>query len=339
MTVWITNMHGMAGTAGYAQALTTDIARQMGYQELGIPVNYDENQANRMVRVDGSVAGIEANDVVILQSPIWEHYLFENLFVQAVHVRAQNVKLIYFVHDIEPAEFGDYSDGAMQQWISLYNQADGLILPNAKAEDLLRKYGLKVDHSRITYQQIWDNPCNFSQLDHALEHNNHHIQFAGNPDKFKFVNDWSSDQIHLDNYSAGDGPNSRVNYRGYFPNDILLLKMHQIGGFGLLWEADERWYKYMQVNTSSKLGAYLSADLPVIVHRGIAQEDFIVKHHLGIAVDSLDEAVDKVQNMSDDEYHQLGEYTYRAGRMTRTGMFTQRALVDAIFKTLHPDLV
>lgn len=335
MTVWVTNQHGLAGTAGLAQQFTARVARRLGYQELSIPILHNSKDTRWMTRVDGAIPNIENNDVVILQSPLWHYWEFEDLFTQAVHLRAKHVKLIIFIHDIEPAEYGYYDRKYMLQWINLYNQADGLIMANKHTEEFLRAYGLKIPHEQITYHKIWDNLCSFDQLTSVLKQNNKQIQFAGDAAKFKFVEEWPSGVQPLINYSKPHSSGAgNVKYMGKFPNQILLLLMHQLGGFGLLWEANDDWYSYMKINTSFKLGAYLSAGLPVIAHRGIAQEDFIINNHLGICVDSLRDAITQVDQLDDNHYLAMAQNVARVGQMTREGRFTEWALVQAVYRTL-----
>ena len=63
-----------------------------------------------------------------------------------------------------------------------------------------------------------------------------------------------------------------------------------------------------------------------------AQADLVEKYHLGKVVDSLAEASEWVQSVTEDQYRQLADHVYRFGWLNRQGMFTKRALTEAVFQ-------
>ena len=100
----------------------------------------------------------------------------------------------------------------------------------------------------------------------------------------------------------------------------------------MLWEASPAVYEYMKLNVNFKFGSYLAAGLPIVIHRGIAQADLVEKYHLGKVVDSLAEASEWVQSVTEEQYRQLADHVYRFGWLNRQGMFTKRALTEAVFQ-------
>lgn len=58
------------------------------------------------------------------------------------------------------------------------------------------------------------------------------------------------------------------------------------------------------MNNSLKFSVYLAAGIPVIVPRGISNQSMIEENHLGIIVDTLEEAAAAVKNMTEQEYQE-----------------------------------
>lgn len=91
----------------------------------------------------------------------------------------------------------------------------------------------------------------------------------------------------------------------------------------------------MALNANYKISAYLAAGIPVIVSNHIAEKETIVRKNLGFAVDSLNEAVDKVNKMSEAEYSEMVANVAIYSNLIREGYFTKRLLIEAVFKLLY----
>lgn len=123
---------------------------------------------------------------------------------------------------------------------------------------------------------------------------------------------------------------------GWFNEDTFLVNaLKHSGGFGLLWSEDPYFSEYMKLNASYKLSTYLAAGLPVIVKNTIAERDTIVRKNLGLAVDSLDEAVEKVCAMSQEEYDKMVDALNEFSNLVRDNYFVKKVLIDAVFKLLY----
>ena len=232
-----------------------------------------------------------------------------------------------FVHDVAPLMFDN--PARVPEWIDFYNQADVLILPMPQMKQELDKWGLKV--KKIVYQQAWDAVA----TDRLTGESPYRmvLNFAGSPSKFTFVNDWH-EKVPLEVFADPANPldNPQVRFQGYVANEHLVECLHQNGGFGLLWEASPAVYEYMKLNVNFKFGSYLAAGLPIVIHRGIAQADLVEKYHLGKVVDSLAEASEWVQSVTEEQYRQMADHVYQFGWLNRQGMFTKRALTEAVFQ-------
>ena len=102
-----------------------------------------------------------------------------------------------------------------------------------------------------------------------------------------------------------------------------------------MWTKDSYCREYMKMNANYKFSAYLAAGIPVIVNNNIAERDTIVRKNLGLAVDSLDEAVSKVEKMNRKQYDEIVSNVKIFSNLIREGYFTRKCLTDAVFKLLY----
>ena len=63
--------------------------------------------------------------------------------------------------------------------------------------------------------------------------------------------------------------------------------------------------------------------------------DTIQRKNLGLAVDSLEEAVDKVERMTEGQYNQMLQDVDSFGNLIRNGYFARKLLTDAVFNLLY----
>ena len=329
MRVYITNINGqsMQSTAQIAQNMVTDIATQLGYRELGIycyNMNAD-SEAELSKRLDGIIAGLRHGDVVIFQSPTWNTTAFDEKVMYKL--RLLNIKIIIMIHDVVPLMFsGNYY--LMERTINYYNQADLVIVPSQAMLERLRQEGLTVEKTII--QRMWDHPSDLPMHEAQFDKV---IHFPGSPDRFSFVKSWSHN-LPLYLYAHQDidlVPN--VIKQPWMREEQLQMTLSK-GGFGLIW-MDEHDFDYMTMYCPYKLGMFMAAGIPVVVHKAIANSDIIEKNQLGFVVFSLDEAVNKIEAMTEVEYRQFVEQVRDFNRLVRYGYFTRRLLTEAVFQVLQ----
>lgn len=337
--VHITNLYGAGGTAVKAQHMITEIAkRNLNYNELGIyryPMSSDSPEMLR-TRMDGIVAGVGYGDIAILQLPIWNGIRFDEAF--AAHLsHYSKLKKIYFIHDVPPLMF----QGALKdlgRYIAFYNRADVMILPSQNMADFLRSRGLTVE--KVVIQRMWDSVVDIEGMERPRFRKR--VNFAADVINYSrpFVLNWSSHTVELA-VTAEPGEYSWAQDRniymiGWFNNEKLLVNaLRKSGGFGLLWHDDPIWIEYMKLNACCKLGTYLAAGLPVIVHSSIPEADTIHRKNLGLTVDSLEEAVSRIESMTEEEYNRMAEAADAFGELIRGGYFSKKVLTDAVFQLLY----
>lgn len=337
MRIHITNIYNISGAAAESQHMVVDIAKEiMHCNELGIyryPVESDSPEMLR-ARLDGILAAVGWNDIVVFQAPSWNGVAFDEALMKRLN-NYRRLKKIFFINDVTPLMF-ENNRYLMGRYIELYNQADLLIVPSQNMLDRLRGEGLTV--RKYTVQKMWD--CIASLDDSVKPQLDKVISFAGQTDgpKFSFVRQWKYDTVRLA-VTAREGDwthGSNIQFMGWFQDQNLLVNaLRRNGGFGLLWSEDAYWMEYMKLNASSKLSLYLAAGIPVIVHSSIPEADTILCKNLGLVVDSLDEAVEKVESMTKERYDQMVQAVADFGQLIRGGYFTKKVLTDAIFQLLY----
>lgn len=335
MGVYITNRNGGAidDIAQYAQRQTAEIAHQLGYKEMGIYAYNANAERDELlsVRLDGIIAGIRwKKDIVVYQFPSWDGGRFDLALVE--RIKAYGCHVIIFIQDVEALMF-DYAQYLLPSLINLYNQAEVLIVPSHAIKNFLLENGVRED-MKVVVQEIWDYTTSIHFT--TLPKFKREIHFAGNPEKFLFPNKWDYD-IPLRLYSSLSCTGKNVLEMGWMEPDALLLELAK-GGFGLLWYGDDFWRQYMGYNNSMKLSTYLAAGIPVIVPQGISNQYLIEKNRLGIVVNSLEEAVERVKDITEQEYQEYVDCVGRFAILLRNGYFTKKLLVEAVHALFREDL-
>lgn len=86
MNIHITNIHNIGGTAPLAQEGAMQVAKQLGFREMGIlRRNFYEDYWNTIShQQDGIIAPLYFNDIVIFQYPSWNGPDFDRAFVNKI---------------------------------------------------------------------------------------------------------------------------------------------------------------------------------------------------------------------------------------------------------------
>ncbi|MBF0780172.1 MULTISPECIES: sugar transferase [unclassified Granulicatella] len=331
MKVHITNLHGHAqsSVAQIAQNMVTKIAMEMGIREIGIyayPVQTD-SPSELSKRIDGMMAGLGRDDIVIMQSPTWNNIEFDEIFIRKIKLYS-DVKFAIFIHDIIPLMFKS-NEYLIDRVIAMYNSADVIIVPSQKMLDELYRRGLTV--KRIIIQHMWDYPVDlmldtpkFSQT----------INFAGNPERFTFINEWTyANPLRVFTGQTIDTSEINVIHEPWRANHELLIDLAKFGGFGLVW-SQKSDVDYYELNISYKLGSYLAAGLPVIVQDTLSNQQIIKDNHIGIVVKDLEEANERISRMTELEYNEMVENVKNYRGLITQGFYTKKVLVDTIHALL-----
>lgn len=331
MRVHITNIYGFSPTsvALMAQNMVTDIAKQMGFNELSIyiyNIEADENLLN--TRLDGIIASVGFGDIVVFQSPTWNDIRFDETLMTRLSM--YHVKKILFIHDFTPLMFVS-DDEFFDRYINFLNTMDLLIVPSEKMLEVLRNRGLTVE--KIIIQHMWDHVHHYSLNTPKFDRK---IYFTGNPERFPFVKDWNK-SIPLTVFSLEKNfENANVIYEGWQAKDDL-LKIMSKGGFGLVW-SEHSANNYYDMNVSYKLSTFLAAGIPVIVPSTLSNAHIVKDNQLGLVVNHLDEAIECIHQMSEADYNQMLANVSKYQFLLQNGYFTKKLLTDAIFTVMQDKL-
>lgn len=326
MKVHITNLYGQASisVALMAQNMVADIAKSLDIKEIGI-YSFDasnESVGSLAVRFDGMNAAVGNGDVIIFQSPSWNGTHFDHEYLKRLKIYS-GIKIVVFIHDVVPLMFSS-NYYLMPKVIEAYNLADLVIVPSQKMLDKLREEGLTVEKTLI--QGMWDHTTNVWIERPTF---NKVINFAGSPERFPFIKDWQSD-IKLKVFSYDfDVSNENVEYQGWKFNVDLLRSLNNNGGFGLVWAQGED-SEYYNINVSYKLSTYIAAGLPVIVPNTLSNAHIVEKYNLGFVVSSIEEAVEIVNNVTEEEFNNIVNNLFEYRELVINGYFSKKLLIDAI---------
>lgn len=327
MSIYITKINGFfkSSTAQAAQTIVADIAGGLGIKEMGL-YRYDnpkETTESLSGRFDGIIAGLNRDDIVIFQFPTWNPIEWEQKLLERIQLYGG--RIIIFVHDIIPLMFKS-NQYLLTPTIDVLNQAEVLIVPSVPMYQFLLQNGLRKD-MKFVVQEIWDYPVT---LDFSVPQFQKIIHFAGSPAKFSFPNEWNY-TIPLKLYAHESCSGQNVQSLGWMQPIQLLLELAK-GGFGLVWYGDDYMHQYMQYNCNFKLSSYLVAGIPVIVPCNTATQELVEKNHLGIAVNSLEEAITFVSNTTEQEYQTYTQHIKNFSFLLKNGYFTKKLLIEAIHK-------
>ncbi len=328
MKVHITNLYGQSdrSVAQIAQNMTAEIARQLGYRELGIynyPVEAD-SASELQTRIDGIISSLGYGDVVIFQVPTWNDMAFDEKFINTIRAYL-GVKVVIYVHDVLPLMFAS-NRYLMSRVIAMYNLADVIILPSENMLDVLREEGLTVEKTII--QGMWDHPTTVPIEAAAFKKE---ILFPGNPERFEFIKNWQSSvplRMFTGSQTQIDG---NVINEGWYYEDALVNEMSK-GGFGLIWYNED--VDYNKLYCPYKLGAYMAAGIPVFIQRGMSNQELIESNNLGFIVDSLDDVTKKIEAMTAEDYQIMVKDVRHFANLIRNGFFTRKLLTDAVYQAL-----
>lgn len=320
------------GTAEYAQVMVSDIAHQLGFRNMGIYFYNSrvESELSVSARYDGIIASICRGDIVFFQHPTWHPLKFEEGLVK--RIKGSGGRVVIVVHDVIPLMF-ESRRSELDSVISFYNFAEVLIVPSFTMKKFLQDKGVKKD-MKFVVQEIWDYTTDIQFL--QVPRFQKEIHFAGKPSKFLFPNQWSFD-VRLKVYTEEQCTGENVQMMGWMNPASLLLEIAK-GGFGLVWYGGDYWHQYMKYNNTFKLSTYLAAGIPVIIPKGISNQYLIEKNHLGLVVDSLDEAVREVKNIKELDYQEYVRHVREFSPLIRNGYFTKKLLIDAVQMIMRQDI-
>lgn len=318
-------LEGQSNSAGSkAKGDVSYFLNQDGFQSIAIKI--PKNKIKRILfgklLVFKALKNIK-NGIFVFQYPMYSR-VFSNYVIDFLRKR-KNIKSILVVHDVESLRLNKDEKNAVNKEISFFNKFDKLVSHNRNMTDWLVENGLKI---RVENLEIFDyqNPIELSK--ECFERS---LTFAGNLDKSKFL---KQIKIQSDIYLMGPVTDrefpENVHYKGVYTPEEVPTQLKK--GFGLVWDGnslancDGIYGEYMRFNNPHKVSLYLSSGLPVIIWNQSAMADFIIKNKLGLAIDSLNDLDEALEQITKEKYSEFKRNVDQIAIGLRSGKYIKKAV-------------
>lgn len=279
---------------------------------------------------------VSPHAIIFLQNPF--HYVEAGRFHTLKRLKNnKQVKYICLVHDVEELRklmWDSYHEKEFKQMLAY---ADILIVHNERMKSFFLKKGFP--EKNIVVLGIFDylassHPC----VRQAVGYQRLIIAGNLNAEKSGYLAKLSLLKkvpviLYGPNFDSQLICGSNIHYCGVLPPDELPNRLQT--GFGLVWDGDDidtcTGYtgNYLRYNNPHKLSLFIASGIPVVIWKQAAEAEFVIQKHLGYAVESLQEAEEKVITCTSEQYENfLLHVKLIQGVLTRGG-YLQRSLDSA----------
>ena len=319
-----------------------EIVKREGYQPLLLTVDdwYQmgtlKAQQHKAKALAQAFSQLKSGDQLLIQFPMLHHSFFTTRLVRKIQRRG--VKVYFIIHDLEALRYANLDTVPLKHKIRVHLQessllkiADGVIAHNPIMKSVLVEKGLP-EHKLVSLE-IFDYLIpNYQEKDGLSK--DQPIIVAGNLAQEK------AGYLYLlparpayNLYGVGfDESRALANetYFGSFLPDELPAALE--GGFGLVWDGDSAetcsgvFGEYLRYNNSHKASLYLASGFPLVVWKQSALSHFVLEKGCGIAVESLHDLKETIDNLSDADYQDLVDNAKRVGQEIRDGHYLKTAL-------------
>ena len=263
--------------------------------------------------------------------PIKSVYLLRHLLPRAQKKKA--LRFIALIHDINSLRgfYGKAAEYSDAKFLPLF---DHIISHNPRMTEYLT--GAGIPKEKITDLGIFDYLTEEEAAPRSLRDG---LAVAGNldPEKSGYIYPLAqAAKLPLHLYGLGVQkeklPDS-VRYHGSFPPETLPGKIE--GAFGVIWDGPSAQAcqgatgNYLRYNNPHKLSLYMASGLPVIIWEEAAEAEFVKSYGVGLLVDRLSDAEEKIAGLTELEYRQMVQNVSRIGQAVREGRYLTRALEKA----------
>ena len=318
------------------------IVKKEGYQDLVLSVDnwYEMGILKAQLcksKVFGEVLNqLKQGDELLIQLPIINHSFFTTHHVKKA--QKKGVKVHFIIHDLDALRFMNGQAVPLKHRIrmkiqesGLLAEADGIIAHNPIMKSVLVDKGIAED--KIVSLGIFDYLIpNFQEKSGQTK--DQPMIVAGNlaQEKAGYLYSLPAEPAY-NLYGVGfDESRALENetYFGSFLPDELPAALE--GGFGLVWDGDSAetcsgvFGEYLRYNNSHKASLYLASGFPLVLWKQSALSHFVLEKGCGIAVESLHDLKETIDNLSDADYQDLVDNAKRVGQEIRDGHYLKTAL-------------
>ena len=319
-----------------------EIVKREGYQPLLLTVDdwYQmgtlKAQQHKAKALAQAFSQLKSGDQLLIQFPMLHHSFFTTRLVRKIQRRG--VKVYFIIHDLEALRYANLDTVPLKHKIRVHLQessllkiADGVIAHNPIMKSVLVEKGIP-EHKLVSLE-IFDYLIpNYQEKDGLSK--DQPIIVAGNlaQEKAGYLYQLPARPAY-NLYGVGfDESRALANetYFGSFLPDELPAALE--GGFGLVWDGDSAetcsgvFGEYLRYNNSHKASLYLASGFPLVVWKQSALSRFVLEKGCGIAVESLHDLKEIIDNLSDADYQDLVDNAKRVGQEIREGHYLKTAL-------------
>ena len=319
-----------------------EIVKREGYQPLLLTVEdwYQmgtvKAQQHKAKALAQAFSQLKSGDQLLIQFPMLHHSFFTTRLVRKIQRRG--VQVYFIIHDLEALRYANLDTVPLKHKIrvhlqesSLLKVADGVIAHNPIMKSVLVEKGIP-EHKLVSLE-IFDYLIpNYQEKDGLSK--DQPIIVAGNlaQEKAGYLYQLPARPAY-NLYGVGfDESRALANetYFGSFLPDELPAALE--GGFGLVWDGDSAetcsgvFGEYLRYNNSHKASLYLASGFPLVVWKQSALSHFVLEKGCGIAVESLHDMKETIDNLSDADYQDLVDNAKRVGQEIRDGHYLKTAL-------------
>ena len=319
-----------------------EIVKREGYQTLILSVDnwYEMStlkaQLHKSKAISQALNQLKQGDELLIQFPMLHHSFFTTHHVKKA--QKKGVKVHFIIHDLEALRYVNVENFPLKHKIRIQVQesgllgaADGIIAHNPIMKSVLVDKGIA--GNKIVSLGIFDYLIpNFQEKTGLTK--NLPIIVAGNlaQEKAGYLYQLPARPAY-NLYGVGFDENRALaneTYFGSFLPDELPVALE--GGFGLVWDGDSAetcsgvFGEYLRYNNSHKASLYLASGFPLVVWKQSALSHFVLENGCGIAVESLYDLSQALEQLDDKDYQDLLVNAKRIGQKIRNGSYLTNAL-------------
>jgi len=293
-------------------------------------------QQHKAKALSKAFAQLKSGDQLLIQFPMLHHSFFTTHLVKKL--QRKGVKVYLIIHDLEVLRNANLDTVPLKHKIrvhlqesSLLGVADGIVAHNPIMKAFLVKQGLA--EQKIVSLDIFDYLIpNFQEK--TTQTKDQPIIVAGNLAQEKAGYLYALPKTPIYNlYGVGFDESRALENEAYFGSflpDELPAALE--GGFGLVWDGDSAetcsgvFGEYLRYNNSHKASLYLASGFPLVVWKQSALSHFVLEKNCGVAVESLHDLKNTIENLSDADYQNLIANAKSIGKKIRDGFYLTSAL-------------
>ena len=321
-----------------------EIVKREGYQPLLLTVDdwYQmgtfKAQQHKAKALAQAFSQLKSGDQLLIQFPMLHHSFFTTRLVRKIQRRG--VQVYFIIHDLEALRYANLDTVPLKHKIrvhlqesSLLKVADGVIAHNPIMKSVLVEKGIP-EHKLVSLE-IFDYLIpNYQEKDGLSK--DQPIIVAGNlaQEKAGYLYQLPARPAY-NLYGVGFDESRALENEAYFGSflpDELPAALE--GGFGLVWDGDSAetcsgvFGEYLRYNNSHKASLYLASGFPLVVWKQSALSHFVLEKNCGIAVESLHDLKNTIENLSDADYQELIANAKNIGKKIRDGFYLTSALKE-----------